>query len=148
MRPFGLVELQSAGEGVEDRVGDAGQVSALEPGVVVGAHAGQHRDLLAAQPLDPPPAAEERHPRLFGGEPFPAGGEEVTDLVPVVHASTVRRRPPAREGLALPGKTVTASGQVIRFGGVGERNPHETALGGGRIREKESTCRHRTAASP
>src|SRR6266702_3294214 len=39
-----------------------------------------------AQPLDAAPAAVERDPRLAGGEPVPAAGEEVADLVPVVHA--------------------------------------------------------------
>src|SRR6266542_2992330 len=66
-------------------MGAAGQVAAFEAGVVVGAHPGEHRDLFATQSFDPPLAAEERNPGLFGGEPFPAGGEEVADLVPVVH---------------------------------------------------------------
>jgi hypothetical protein len=53
--------------------------------VVVGAHPGEHRDLLPAQALDPPLATEERDAGLLRGEPLAAGGEEVADLVPVVH---------------------------------------------------------------
>jgi hypothetical protein len=44
---FGLVELQCAGHGLEDGLGDAGEVSAFELGVVVGAHAGEQGDFLA-----------------------------------------------------------------------------------------------------
>ena len=86
MRPLGLVELQGARQRVEDCVRDAGEVPPLQARVVVGAHAGQHGDLLPAQPLDAAPAAVKRDPRLAGGEPVPAAGEEVADLVPVVHA--------------------------------------------------------------
>ncbi len=45
---LGLVELQRRREPVEDGVGRAGEVPALHPDVVVDAHAGQQRDLLAA----------------------------------------------------------------------------------------------------
>ena len=88
--PSGLVELKSARQRVEDCVRGAGEVPPLQARVVVGAHAGEHGDLLSAQPPDAAPAAVERDPRLAGGEPAPAAGEEVADLVPVVHASTVR----------------------------------------------------------
>ena len=87
MCAFGLVEVQRTGEGVEHRVRDAGQVAPFQAGVVVGAHPGEHRDLFAAQALDPPSAAEEGHAGVFRGQPIPAGGEEVTDLIPVVHVS-------------------------------------------------------------
>ena len=50
---FGFVELQGAGDGFEDAVGDTGEVAALEPGVVVDAHPGQDGDLFAAQARAP-----------------------------------------------------------------------------------------------
>ena len=47
---LGLVELQGAGEAVEDAVGDAGEVAAFELGVVLDADAGQVGDLLRRSP--------------------------------------------------------------------------------------------------
>ena len=47
--PFDLVELQGTGDGVEDVLGDAADVAALEPDVVLGADPGEQRHLLAAQ---------------------------------------------------------------------------------------------------
>jgi hypothetical protein len=46
---FGLVQLQRLGEGVQHGLGDPAEVAALQAGVVVDAHPGQQRDLLAAQ---------------------------------------------------------------------------------------------------
>lgn len=89
MGPFGVVELQGAGQRLEDGLRDPGEVAPFQAGVVVGAHPGEHGDLLAAQPLDAAPAAVERDPGLRGGQPFPAGGEEVADLIGVVHALTM-----------------------------------------------------------
>jgi hypothetical protein len=50
---FGVVEPQGAGDGVQDRVGGAAGIAALQPGVVRDADPGQQRDLLAAQTCDP-----------------------------------------------------------------------------------------------
>ena len=49
MRPFGLVELECAGECFEDQLGDAAEVAPLEALVIVGADAGERGDLLAPQ---------------------------------------------------------------------------------------------------
>jgi aryl-alcohol dehydrogenase-like predicted oxidoreductase len=49
---FSLVELEGGGDTVEDGVGGAGEVAAFHADVVVDAHAGQQRDLFAAQPFD------------------------------------------------------------------------------------------------
>ena len=65
MRPFGVVELERAGERFEHAFGDAAQVAALEPGVVGDADAGEHGDLLAAQ--------SGNAPRAVGGEPTWSG---------------------------------------------------------------------------
>ena len=47
--PFGVVELQGAGQRVEHAGGDAGQGAAFELGVVLDAHLGQRGDLAAPQ---------------------------------------------------------------------------------------------------
>ena len=49
MGALDLVELERACERVEDGVGDAGGVAALEPRVVVDAEPGMQRDLFATQ---------------------------------------------------------------------------------------------------
>ena len=49
---FGVVELQGAGDRVEDAGGDPGEGAAFELGVVLHAHAGQRGDLAAPQPGD------------------------------------------------------------------------------------------------
>ena len=54
VRALGLVELQRAGERLEHALGDAAHVAALEARVVRDADAGEHRDLLAAQPRHAP----------------------------------------------------------------------------------------------
>ena len=81
MRPLGLVELQRVGDAVDDALGDAGGVAALEPGVVLDRDAGEEGDLLAAQARDPPAvAAVDGQPGLLGADPGPAGGQELPDL--------------------------------------------------------------------
>ena len=65
---FGVVELQRPGQCVEDRVGDAAQVAALQPGVVVDTDPGERRDLLPAQPGDAALVAEGRQAGLGGGD--------------------------------------------------------------------------------
>ena len=49
-----LVELQRPRKRFEHGLGDTGEVAALEPRVVVDAHAGEERDLLPAEPRNPP----------------------------------------------------------------------------------------------
>jgi hypothetical protein len=73
---FVVVELQGAGEGVEDVVGHGGLAALLDAAVVVGAQPGQHRELLLAQAGHPARAGERRHPGLGGGEPVAAGAQE------------------------------------------------------------------------
>ena len=58
MGVLGLVELQGPADAVEDRLGDSGGVSAFEAHVVLGAHPGEQRHLLAAQPCHAAPSAE------------------------------------------------------------------------------------------
>ena len=94
VRSLRLVELQGMGESVDHAVGDAGGVAALELGHVLRGDPGQARDLGAAQPRHPAAvSAVHGQPGLLGGDPRPAGGEELPDLgadvttdVPVVVA--------------------------------------------------------------
>jgi hypothetical protein len=81
MRPLGVIEVQGVGDGVDDAVGDAGGVAALQPGVVLAGDAGQQGDLLAAQARDPPAvAAVHGEPGLLGGELGPSRAQELPDL--------------------------------------------------------------------
>ena len=66
VRAFGVVELQRAGERLQDAVGDAADVAALQSPVVLDAHAGQRRDLLPSQPLHAASAVRR------AGRPAPA----------------------------------------------------------------------------
>ena len=71
VHPVGLVELQRSGDPVEDVLGDAPHVAAFQSHVVLGADAGEHGDLLAAKPLDPPVAAVGGQAGLLRGDPRP-----------------------------------------------------------------------------
>ena len=64
---FGLVELQCLGDAVDDAVGDAGGVAALEADVVLRRDAGEQGDLFAAQAGDAAAVA------AVGGRPACAG---------------------------------------------------------------------------
>jgi hypothetical protein len=52
--PLGLIELQCASDAVDDALGDAGGVAALELGVVLTRDARQQGDLVPAQAGDSP----------------------------------------------------------------------------------------------
>jgi hypothetical protein len=56
---FDVVELQGAGDGVQYLVGDAGRISALQPGVVLDRNPRKQRHFLAPQPGYPPVPATE-----------------------------------------------------------------------------------------
>ena len=66
-----LVELQCRSQGVEHAFRCAGEVAALHADVVVDGHPGQHRDLLASQPLDSAVAAVGRESGLLRGDARP-----------------------------------------------------------------------------
>ena len=95
MGALGLVELQRPGQGVEDAGGCAGDLAALEAGVVLDAQTGQGGDLAAPQ-SGHPSAAGGRQAHLVRGDAGAAGGEELTHLLAhvltVVHA--VEPKPP------------------------------------------------------
>jgi hypothetical protein len=68
---FGLVELERAGDGVQDGVGGAPEIAAFQTGVVLDADPGEEGDLLAAQTRHSPMPAPGRQPCLFGEPPGP-----------------------------------------------------------------------------
>ena len=109
MGPFDVVELQRPDDGLEDVLGHATDVAALELRVVLDADPRQHRHLLAAQPGDATPTTVGRQAGLLRGDPGPAARQELTDLVhdigPSDDAATPSRygaRRHRREGLAVP----------------------------------------------
>jgi len=89
---LGLVELQRAGQRMQDPGGRAGDLTALEAGVVLDADAGKGRDLAAAQ-SGHPPGAGGRQADLIRGDASATGGEELADFPAVVHAFERRGRP-------------------------------------------------------
>ena len=121
VQPFGIVEAQCARDGVEHAVGRSVDVAALKLGVVVRAHAGEIRHLLATQPRHPSDVAVEHvQPGLLGRHPRPARHQELPDLAPAIHApepSSGRRRACAAAALRgaqqhpLPGR-----GRIYRQG--------------------------------
>jgi hypothetical protein len=101
VRALGVVQPQRSGDRVEDALRCPGELAALQAGVVRNAHAGEDRDLLAAQPRDAP-GPIVREPDIGGLEPRPPGGEELADLVARVHRRvSVDAR--IRAWVALPG---------------------------------------------
>jgi hypothetical protein len=77
MGPFGFVEQESTGDSFEDAVGDAGEVAALQTGVVVDAHPGEDGDLFAAQAGHPPVGTMGRQSDVLWGDAGAAGGEKL-----------------------------------------------------------------------
>jgi hypothetical protein len=89
VRSLGLVELKRTRDRLEDALGDSSRAAPLEAGVVVDADPGEERDLLPAEPRDPPLVAVPRQARLLGRDLGSPRGQELADLVPVVHRTRV-----------------------------------------------------------
>jgi hypothetical protein len=87
---LGTVELQCVRDALEHAVGDAPDVAAFEPGVVLDTYPREQGDLLAAQTGDPAVRAVHGQPGLVGRELGATAGEEVPDVLFGIHASTVR----------------------------------------------------------
>ena len=167
--PFGVVELQCPGDRVQHGRADAGEGAALELGVVLDAHAGQGRDLAAAQARDPT-LADVGQPDVARGELGAAGDEELADLGSVVHDDHGRPRLPARDALSVHVMPVTSRARGLRCAGHPRRpsalrtGPQMTAdavtrprsegrqtclarqprrAGGGRVRQRDRPVGHR-----
>ena len=69
---LGVVELERPGQRLQHALGGAAHVAALQARVVRDAHAGQHRDLFAAQSGDAA-SAVGRQPGLLGRDPARGG---------------------------------------------------------------------------
>ena len=68
MRTLGLVELERVRDGVEDGLRGSPEVATLEAYVVLDAHAGEQRHLLASQALHAAVAAPGGQTRVLRGE--------------------------------------------------------------------------------
>jgi hypothetical protein len=101
VRAFGVVEAQGPRQRVQDAVGDTGGVASLQALVVLDAHAGERRDLLAAQALDPSRSVA-RETDLLRRDLRPARGEELGDVLGGVH---VIHRAPTRTAQRCPAST-------------------------------------------
>ena len=77
---LGRAELQSSGESVEHLRGRVSGMALLEAGVVGGAHPGQQRELLAAQPAHPALITVGGDAHVFRVRPAAAGVQEVPQL--------------------------------------------------------------------
>jgi hypothetical protein len=122
--PLHLVQLQPAGDGVEDAVRSRDDPAGLEPVVVVHRHPRQDDDLLAAQAGDAAAVLRHRQASLRRRDPRAAGGQEVLDLTPLVHAPLH----------AVDGRTA----------GGGEGGPVRACLGKTRV---TGSCRARRRAA-
>ena len=82
--PFGVVELQGPGDGVQNGGGDAGDRAAFELGVVLDTDPGESGDLTSTQPGHPT-GSDLGHPRLLRGDLGSPRDQKLADLSTVVH---------------------------------------------------------------
>ena len=91
---LGVVELQRPRQRLQHAGGGAGDLAALEPGVVLHAQPGERRDLAAPQARHAAVAGGGQ-PDLVRGDARAAGGEELAHLLSVVHVLEPRPLGPA-----------------------------------------------------
>src|SRR6266540_2706076 len=89
VRALGLVELERTSKCLQNGLRNAARVAALEARVIVDADPREERDLLPAEPWNPPLVAVPRQARLLGRDLGSPGGQKLADLVPVVHRTRV-----------------------------------------------------------
>jgi hypothetical protein len=87
---FGLIQLEGAGEGVEDVRGSPAELAALYAGVVLDADTGEQGDFFATQAGHAPVAAVGGQPGLLRRDLGAAGSEEFSDVALGAHVSQVR----------------------------------------------------------
>ena len=107
--------------------GRAADRAALELGVVLDAHPGQHRDLAAAQAGDAPVVAGQAA-RPLGGDRARRSHEELAHLCSVVHATERRSRDGRRRGAlpVHPSAGTSSAPARAQGGGHGPTGPSET----------------------
>jgi hypothetical protein len=86
MGSFGVVELEGAGDRVEDGCRDAGESTAFQFGVVLDAHPGECGDLATAQ-AGHATGTHVGEACLLGSDLGSPRDEELAYLGPVVHAN-------------------------------------------------------------
>src|ERR1700760_2581676 len=95
MGPLGLIQAERARDRFEDPVGNARQIAALHPVVIVDADPGQGRDLLTPEPGDlPRPVGDEAD--CPGGDLRAPRSEEIPYLGLGVHGFETKPRPRSR----------------------------------------------------
>lgn len=105
MGAFGVVEPQRSRHGVQNRLGDVAQPTLFQADVVVGAHPGQLRQLLPAQPGDAAAATEDRQASVLGAQSRATGAQELAQLGSGVgHGVHSYQAAGAEPGAASPGK--------------------------------------------
>src|ERR687897_2423447 len=122
-----LVELQRPRKRFEHGLGDTGEVAALEPRVVVDAHAGEERDLFPPEPGNAAVLPVPGKAGLVRGDPRAPGSQELADLAAGVHGTRVRPSGWRWEALPVPGSTgsVTRRSRVFPWvpkGGIHASN--------------------------
>lgn len=98
---FVVIQFQGLGDGGEDVFGDAADVALFQPGVPLGADAGEDGDFFAAQARDAASAAGGQ-PDLFGGDLGASAGKEVPDVGAVVGAVAGDRSMPLTVATGRP----------------------------------------------
>jgi hypothetical protein len=83
---LGLVELECAGEGIENLGGHASEVPAFHPRVILDTDPGEDGYLFPAQPGNAA-ASPADDARLTGGDPVPAGAQELRYLCSMIHST-------------------------------------------------------------
>jgi hypothetical protein len=91
VRALGRVELQRTRERLENLVGDAAGVAALEPRVIVDADPGEERGLLAPESRNASGPAERGQTCLLRRKLRAPRGQELTHLFLRVHGTSVTR---------------------------------------------------------
>jgi hypothetical protein len=98
-----IVELKGPRKRVEHLCGGVLVTALLETDVVIGADAGEHRDLLAAKARYPPVAAGVGQLDVLGTHELAPGAEVLADRVLACHRTTIRPSGAAIVALPLPG---------------------------------------------
>ena len=119
----GVVQLQGAGERVENLLGGVALASLLEADVVVHAHPGEHRQFLSAEPRHAP-AAVALDPDILGLNQLAPCAQEISDAVVGLHyrdgtRASCRQGGPATPRHGAPGSTGGLANGTRERHGVG-----------------------------